>query len=169
MVEDGSFREDLYYRLRVLHIRMPPVRERKEDIPLLISHFLDREAKRMGGKPRRLAPGVIELLTAYDWPGNVRELENEVLRMVALSGEVVEPDVLSEQIRGHVPRGLPVGSPDEVRDLNVLIETVEVNEIRKALRLAENNKTRAADLLKISRFALQRKLEKYGIELPDSE
>jgi transcriptional regulator with GAF, ATPase, and Fis domain len=169
MVEDGSFREDLYYRLRVLHIRMPPVRERKEDIPLLVSHFLDREAKRMGGKPRRLAPGVIELLAAYDWPGNVRELENEVLRMVALSGEVVEPEVLSEQIRGHVPRGLPVGSPDEVRDLNVLIETVEVNEIRKALRLAENNKTRAADLLKISRFALQRKLEKYGIELPDAE
>ena len=122
----------------------------------------------MGGKPRRLAPGVIDLLVAYDWPGNVRELENEVLRMVALSGEVVEQDVLSEQIRGHVPRGVAVGSPDEVRDLNVLIETVEVNEIRKALRIAENNKTRAADALKISRFALQRKLEKYGIELPDS-
>jgi transcriptional regulator with GAF, ATPase, and Fis domain len=169
MVEEGTFREDLFYRLRVLHIRMPPLRERKEDIALLASHFLDREAKRMGGKPRRLAPGVLDMLCAYDWPGNVRELENEVLRMVALSGEVVETDVLSEQIRGHVPKGLPVGSPDEVRDLNVLIETVEVNEIRKALRLAENNKTRAADLLRISRFALQRKLEKYGIELPDSE
>ena len=169
MIEDGTFREDLFYRLRVLHIRMPPMRERKEDIPLLVSHFLDREAKRMGGKPRRLAPGVIELLCAYDWPGNVRELENEVLRMVALSGEVVEQDVLSEQIRGHVPKGLPVGSPDEVRDLNVLVETVEVNEIRKALRLADNNKTRAADLLRISRFALQRKLEKYGIALPDDE
>jgi transcriptional regulator with GAF, ATPase, and Fis domain len=169
MVEDGTFREDLFYRLRVLHIRMPPLRERKEDIALLASHFLDREAKRMGGKPRRLAPGVLDMLCAYDWPGNVRELENEVLRMVALSGEVVETDVLSEQIRGHVPKGLPVGSPDEVRDLNVLIETVEVNEIRKSLRLAENNKTRAADLLRISRFALQRKLEKYGIELPDSE
>ena len=167
MVADGSFREDLFYRLRVLHIRLPPIRERKEDIPLLISHFLDREAKRMGGKPRRLAPGVIDLLVAYDWPGNVRELENEVLRMVALSGEVVEADVLSEQIRGHVPKGLPVGSPDEVRDLNVLVETVEVNEIRTALRLADNNKTRAADALKISRFALQRKLEKYGIVLPD--
>jgi len=62
---------------------------------------------------------------------------------------------------------VPMGSPDEVRDLNVLVETVEVNEIRKALRLAENNKTRAADALRISRFALQRKLEKYGIELPD--
>ncbi len=89
--------------------------------------------------------------------------------MVALSGEVVEPDVLSEQIRGHVPKGLPVGSPDDVRDLNVLIETVEVNEIRKALRLADNNKTRAADALRISRFALQRKLDKYAIELPDAD
>jgi transcriptional regulator with PAS, ATPase and Fis domain len=169
MVEDGSFREDLFYRLRVLHIRMPPLRERREDVPLLVSTFLDREAKRMGGKPKRMAPGVLELLVAYDWPGNVRELENECLRMVALSSEVVESDVLSEQIRGHVPKGLPASSPDEVRDLNVLVETVEVNEIRKALSLAENNKTRAADMLRISRFALQRKLEKYGIELPDGE
>ncbi len=168
MVEDGSFREDLFYRLRVLQIRMPPVRERREDIPLLLSHFLDREAKRMGGKPRRMVPGVLELLVAYDWPGNVRELENEVMRMVALSGEVIEPDVLSEQIRGHVPKGLPLGSPDEVRDLNQVVETIEMNEIKKALRIAENNKTRAADLLHISRFALQRKLEKYGIALPDT-
>jgi len=169
MIEEGTFREDLFYRLRVLHIRMPPVRERKEDIPLLVSHFLDREAKRMGGKPKRLLPGVIDMLCAYDWPGNVRELENEVMRMVALSGEVVEATVLSEQIKGHVPRGLPAGSPDEVRDLNQIVETVEVNEMRKALRLADNNKTRAAELLRISRFALQRKLEKYGIELPDGE
>jgi transcriptional regulator with PAS, ATPase and Fis domain len=169
MIEEGTFREDLFYRLRVLHIRMPPVRERREDIPLLLTHFLDREAKRMGGKPKRLVPGVLELLMAYDWPGNVRELENEVLRMVALSSDVIEPDVLSEQIRGHVPANLPLGSPDEVRDLNAIVETIEVNEIRKALRLMENNKTRAAEALRISRFALQRKLEKYGIELPDAE
>jgi transcriptional regulator with GAF, ATPase, and Fis domain len=169
MIEEGTFREDLFYRLRVLHIRMPPVRERREDIPLLVTHFLDREAKRMGGKPKRLVPGVLELLMAYDWPGNVREIENEVLRMVALSGEVIEPEVLSEQIRGHVPANLPLGSPDEVRDLNAIVETIEVNEINKALRLTENNKTRAAELLRISRFALQRKLEKYGIALPDSE
>src|SRR6185503_16603700 len=140
-----------------LQMRMPPLRERREDIPLLVSTFLDREAKRMGGKPKRLAPGVLEMLVGYDWPGNVRELENECLRMVALSAEVVEADVLSEQIRGHVPKGLPPSSPDEVRDLNVLVETVEVSEIRKALNLAENNKTRAAELLRISRFALQRK------------
>ncbi len=167
MVKDGTFREDLYYRLRVLHIRMPPLRERKEDIPLLVAYFLDREAKRTGGKPRHLAPGVADLLMGYDWPGNVRELENECLRMMALSGDVIEADVLSDQIRGHVPRGVTPSMPDEVRDLNALVESVEVSEIQKALRLHANNKTRAADALRISRFALQRKLEKYGIEIPD--
>ncbi len=167
MVQKGEFREDLYYRLRVLQIRMPPLRERREDVPLLISHFLDREARRTGGKPVRLAPGVLDLLVAYDWPGNVRELENECMRMVALAGEVVETDVLSEQIRGHVPAALPLGRPDEVRDLNELVQMIEVKEIEKALRLFGSNKTKAADALSISRFALQRKLEKYGIEVGD--
>jgi transcriptional regulator with GAF, ATPase, and Fis domain len=163
MVESGEFREDLFYRLRVLHIRMPALRERKEDIPLLVTAFLDREAKRAGGRPKRMAPGVMDLLLAYDWPGNVRELENECLRMVALSGEVIEADVLSEQVRGYVPQAIVPGRPDEVRDLNLLVEQVEVGEIRKALSLHGSNKTRAADALRISRFALQRKLEKYGI------
>ncbi len=168
MVADGEFRQDLYYRLRVLQIGMPPLRERREDVPLLVSHFLDREALRTGGKPVRLAPGVLESLTAYDWPGNVRELENECMRMVALSGEIVEPSVLSEQIRGHVPQSIPIGKPDVVRDLGQLVQNVEVAEIEKALTLFGNNKTKAADALCISRFALQRKLEKYGIEIGDS-
>ena len=168
MVGTGEFREDLFYRLRVLQIGMPPLRERLEDVPLLVSHFLDREALRLGGRPIRLAPGVLDLLTAYDWPGNVRELENECMRMVALSGEIVEPDVLSEQIRGHVPVPVPSGKPDEVRDLNALVQVIETAEIQKALRLHDGNKTKAADALCISRFALQRKLEKYGIEVPDA-
>jgi two-component system response regulator AtoC len=167
LVRAGEFREDLFYRLSVLQIRMPPLRERREDIPLLISHFFDREAKRTGGRLRLLAPGVMDALMEYDWPGNVRELENECLRMLALSNEVVELDVLSEQIRGFVPSGAPEGPPDEVRDLNVLVEAVEVAEIAKALRIHRNNKTKAADALCISRFALQRKMEKYGIDLPD--
>jgi transcriptional regulator with GAF, ATPase, and Fis domain len=167
MVATHEFREDLFYRLRVLHIRLPSLRERREDIPLLVSTFLDREAKRQGGRPRRIAPGVMDLLLAYDWPGNVRELENECLRMLALSGEVIEPEVLSEQVRGFVPKPMDAGRPDEVRDLNLLVEQVEVSEIRKALGLHEGNKTRAADALKISRFALQRKLEKYGIAAAD--
>ena len=87
--------------------------------------------------------------------------------MVALSGEVIEAEVLSEQIRGYVPRAVSTGRPDEVRDLNVLVEQVEVGENRKALGLHETNKTRAADALKISRFALQRKLEKYGIHVDE--
>jgi transcriptional regulator with GAF, ATPase, and Fis domain len=167
MVESHEFREDLFYRLRVLHIRLPSLRERKEDIPLLVSTFLDREAKRQGGRPRRMAPGVMDMLLVYDWPGNVRELENECLRMLALSGEVIEPEVLSEQVRGYVPKPLDAGRPDEVRDLNVLVEQIEVAEIRKALALHDGNKTRAADALRISRFALQRKLEKYGIAAAD--
>ena len=167
MVEAGEFREDLFYRLRVLHVRMPALRERKEDVPLLVTTFLDREAKRSGGRPKRLAAGVLDLLLNYDWPGNVRELENECLRMTALSGDIIEPDVLSEQIRGFRPRAFDTGRPDEVRDLNLLVEQVEVAEIRKALSLHENNKTRAADALQISRFALQRKLEKYNIAAED--
>ncbi|MCG3133939.1 MAG: Anaerobic nitric oxide reductase transcription regulator NorR [Planctomycetes bacterium] len=163
MVETGEFREDLFYRLRVLHVRLPSLRERKEDIPVLVASFLDREAKRSGGRPLRLAPGVLESLLRYDWPGNVRELENECMRMTALATEVVEADVLSDQVRGYVPRGPDIGSPDDIRDLNVLVEQVEVGEIRKALALHGSNKTRAADALRISRFALQRKLEKYGI------
>ncbi|NNL65733.1 MAG: sigma-54-dependent Fis family transcriptional regulator, partial [Myxococcales bacterium] len=164
MVGQGEFREDLYYRLRVLQIRMPPLRERREDVALLVSHFLDREARRQGGKPIRLAPGVVDQLMAYDWPGNVRELENECMRMVALSGEVVESEVLSDQIRTHVPVPIPAGPPDEVRDLNALIEQIEVAEIEKALALFDYNKTKAAEALCISRFALQRKMEKYGID-----
>ncbi|MCE9638282.1 MAG: sigma 54-interacting transcriptional regulator [Planctomycetes bacterium] len=167
MIETGEFREDLFYRLRVLHIRLPSLRERKEDIPLLVSVFIDREAKRQGGRPKPMAPGVMDLLLAYDWPGNIRELENECLRMLALSGEVIEADVLSEQIRGWIPQAFAPGVPGEVRDLNVLVEQVEVAEIKKALSLHENNKTRAADALHISRFALQRKLEKHGIAADD--
>jgi transcriptional regulator with PAS, ATPase and Fis domain len=168
-MEEGRFREDLYYRLHVITVQLPALRERKDDVPLLVRHFLHKYGEENQKTDLELAPDALDLLMDYDWPGNVRELENECTRMLALSGEVVEPDVLSEQIRGHVPKGLPVGSPDEVRDLNVLVETVEVNEIRKSLRLCDNNKTRAADSLRISRFALQRKLEKYNIVLPDAE
>jgi len=122
----------------------------------------------MHRKPPRVTESVLRDLTARDWPGNVRELENECMRMVALSGEIVETDVLSEQIRGHVPQVISTGKPDEVRDLNQLVLSVEVAEIEKALALFANNKTKAADALRISRFALQRKLEKYGIEIGEA-
>jgi transcriptional regulator with GAF, ATPase, and Fis domain len=163
LVRAGEFREDLYYRLKVLTIRLPPLRSRKEDVPALVEHFLALHA---GPKRRakRLGPGVMDSLVAHDWPGNIRELENEVKRMVALGEEEITVEVVSEPVRRGARR---LEDPDEgpVQNLIELVETAERREIQKALRLAEGNKTRAADLLGISRFTLQRKLEKYG--MPD--
>ncbi|MCA9314437.1 MAG: sigma 54-interacting transcriptional regulator [Planctomycetes bacterium] len=162
LVRAGEFREDLYYRLRVLTIDLPPLRDRKEDIPLLADHFLRLHAGK-GRAPKTLGPGVAEALQAYDWPGNIRELENEVKRMVALGDDVITADILSEPIR-RGGSGRPSNDDGPVRNLVDLVENVERTEIEKALRQAEGNKTKAADLLGISRFTLQRKLEKYAME-----
>ena len=162
LVRAGEFREDLYYRLKVLTIDLPPLRDRKGDVPILIDHFLDRFAK-PGTARKHVEDGVMDILGAYEWPGNVRELENEVKRMLALSDDVITPDVLSEQVRLGA-RGLFEQDDDgPVQNLIDLVEQVERREIEKALHVSKNNKTRAADLLGISRFTLQRKLEKYGM------
>ncbi len=161
MTRETGFREDLYYRLNVLQVVLPALRERAEDIPLLLAHFLDKHASRVGRPVPRLDRHVLDLLRAYHWPGNVRELENEAQKMVALSEGVVTPDLLSEAIR----RGAPTvpGEGETIRNLDALVEQVEREEISRALRVSGGNKTRAAALLGISRFTLQRKLEKYGI------
>ena len=162
LVRAGEFREDLFYRLRVLTVDLPPLRDRKEDIPLLVDHFLHGHASRERRPVRRLEEGVIDVLTAYHWPGNIRELENEVKRMVALSGDVVTEHDLSDHVtRGA--KGLTDDDDADVRNIIELVENVERTEIEKALRVTSNNKTRAADLLGISRFTLQRKLDKYGM------
>jgi serine/threonine-protein kinase PknK len=164
LVETGDFREDLLYRLKVLTIRMPPLRQRKEDIPSLVEHFLKVHAP-TGKRTKALGEGVLERLLAHDWPGNVRELENETKLMIALGDDVITPEVLSDAVR-RGRRGPDVDDTDDgaVQNLVDLVERVERREIDKALRLAEANKTRASDLLGISRFTLQRKLEKYGME-----
>lgn len=158
LVRAGEFREDLYYRLRVLTIDLPPLRDRKGDVPILVEHFLNLHATAVGRK--QMADGIIELLSAYDWPGNIRELENEVKRMIALSDDVITEDVLSDIVRRGARGGF---DPDDgpVQNLMELVERVERNEIAKALAGSKGNKTRAADLLGISRFTLQRKLDKY--------
>jgi transcriptional regulator with PAS, ATPase and Fis domain len=164
LVRAGEFREDLYYRLKVLTIRLPPLRERKEDVPVLLEHFLalNQHGRR---RPKLVKPEVVDALTAYDWPGNVRELENEIKRMVALADDEIGLDVLSDPVRRGARPGARETEDGAVRNLIELVESVERGEIEKALRAAESNKTRAADLLGISRFTLQRKLEKYG--MPD--
>jgi transcriptional regulator with GAF, ATPase, and Fis domain len=162
LVEAGEFREDLYYRLKVLTVRLPPLRERKEDVPALVEHFLRLHAP-PGRRPKTLHEGVLARLVAYEWPGNVRELENDVKMMIALGEDVITEDVLSEGVLRGGRRALPEASQGPVQNLVELVERVERHEITKALAQADGNKTRASDLLGISRFTLQRKLEKYGM------
>ena len=165
MSREGLFREDLYYRLNVLAIQLPPLRDRREDIPLLLAHFLEKHSARVGRQVPRVDRPVLALLEAYDWPGNVRELENEAQKMVALSEGVVTADVLSDAVREGPRSGIPVDVG--VRNLDSLVERVERDEIGRSLRTAGGNKTRAAGLLGISRFTLQRKLDKYSMNAGD--
>ncbi|MEM7205518.1 MAG: sigma 54-interacting transcriptional regulator [Planctomycetota bacterium] len=170
MVRDGDFREDLYYRLNVLPVYVPPLRERREDIPALVHRFLldaDSSGARGVGGRTRVSPDAMEALIAHRWPGNVRELQNEVRRAAILSDGVILREHLSDGVRtraapataddgGPVPAETGTTLPDLVREL-------EVREIGKAFERAGGNKSRAAQMLGLSRFALQRKLEKYGI------
>ncbi len=159
LVSRGEFREDLYFRLRVLPVQVPPLRDRKEDLPALLSWFLRAHG---GAEPPRLTPEAMETLTAYRWPGNVRELENEVKRLCVLAGSVIGREALSGSILEA--QELLVGKDSGFQDLDALIEAIETKEIRKALVKAEGNKTRAADLLGITRFTLQRKMDRYGLD-----
>lgn len=158
-VSEGAFREDLFYRLDVLPVTVPPLRNRREDIPLLIQHFFMKE----GVIPApRITPEAMDCLTSHAWPGNVRELENEVRRLAALAGDVVDRAALGKNL---VEGGeMMVGQQSSFEDLNELVQAIESREIKKALDRSEGNKTRAASLLGITRFALQRKLEKYAID-----
>ncbi|MGQ0613703.1 MAG: sigma 54-interacting transcriptional regulator [Planctomycetaceae bacterium] len=163
LVEEAEFREDLYYRLRVLAISLPPLRERKGDVPLLVSHFL-KTLTPSGHKPKQITPRAMSVLENCEWPGNIRELENEVKRLIAVAGEVIHEEDLSDAVR-RGPKGSTAtpGSPDVVHDLDKLVRQVEIDELRKALAVAQGNKTKAAELLGISRFTLQRKMEKYSL------
>lgn len=159
LVETGEFREDLFYRLKVISITLPPLKDRKEDVPCLLDHFLEVYAEKMGKKGVAYDGEVLTRLMGYDWPGNIRELENEVRRAVALADDRITAACFSEHVRPRGPRGEV--TPEGVRSLPALVEETEKREVRKALEQAAGNKTRAAQLLSISRFTLQRKLEKY--------
>jgi transcriptional regulator with GAF, ATPase, and Fis domain len=162
LVEAGGFREDLFYRLNVLPVRVPPLRERREDVPILAEHFVARAAAASGRKAPAVEPGVIEAFARYAWPGNVRELENEVRRVVTLADDAVTVERLSP----HVAAGRGGPEPFDDGDLTNRVRSMEIREIQRALKEAHGNKSRAAAQLGISRFALNRKMEKYGIDAP---
>ncbi len=168
-VADGSFREDLYYRLDVIPIRLPPLRLRTGDIPLLVTHFLERFAEESGKPAPILTPEAIQVLLSHEWRGNVRELENLIERVVAFSTgvPVTETDVRGWLHRAVTPQqtqGLPTDIPDEGIDLEGLINGIEKDLLMKALERSKWVKKKAARLLKLNTRSFRYRLEKYAIK-----
>ena len=167
MVKEGSFREDLYYRLNVINLVVPPLRERRRDIPLLVEHFLGRAARDVarGAPVKRLTEEALRRMLAYRWPGNIRELENEVERLVVLSGreEAIGAELLSPRIRGEAGGGGDVPRVAE-SDLQSALETLERRMLLEGLRRTGWNKSQTARDLGISRRNLIRKVDRYDLE-----
>ncbi|MFH1568956.1 MAG: sigma-54 dependent transcriptional regulator, partial [Gemmatimonadota bacterium] len=165
MVADGRFREDLYYRLEVIPIYLPPLRERREDIPLLVEHFLVKKSREINVPIRRLTPEAMAVLRQYPWPGNVRELENIIERTVVLvDGETVGPNDLPLTVEGLAGRSpVETASAGAQTPLNEQLESLEKELIQRAMEQADGVKTQAAALLGIKTSALYYKLDKYGV------
>jgi two-component system response regulator AtoC len=160
MVSDGRFQEDLYYRLNVIPVHIPPLRERREDVPLLVEHFIRKHAQRAGKRIEAMAPGVLEALQSADWPGNVRELENTVERAVVLSpGAVIGPEVV--RLLGVAPASSS-GLPSMLLRTN--LDWAERETVRRALESANGIKKDAAETMGISQRALSYYLAKHRIE-----
>ncbi len=162
-VKEGRFREDLYYRLKVFPLRLPPLRERREDIPELANHFLKRYAEEFGREVGGFSQQGMELMQSYKWPGNVRELENEVQRLVIQldDGAFVQPENLSPRVR-QMENILDRVQPTK-GTLKEMVEQVEKWILMEALREHDNNKTATARTLGITREGLHKKLKNYGM------
>jgi transcriptional regulator with PAS, ATPase and Fis domain len=164
-IKEGRFREDLFYRLNILYFEMPPLRKRREDIPLLVSHFLEKYCKKMGRKMKRLVPEVISVLESYYWPGNVRELENVIERIVAIEerGTVT---------LGSLPKELvsPQSSLEEdlvLQDgfsLNKKLDETSRSYLQKALKISEGSLKKTASLLGLNYRSLRYLIEKFGLK-----
>jgi DNA-binding NtrC family response regulator len=176
-VEQGRFRKDLYYRLSVVNLRIPPLRERKQDIPLLAAHFLERMSRETG-TTHTLSDDALRTLVDYDWPGNVRELENSLDRACTLSsGPVLHLGDLPTQLQNfHLQNRRPMpaaaaalGAPGSSRAPVLPLAQLEKQAILETLRKLNGDKLLAARLLGIGKTTLYRKLKEYGIGAPDTE
>jgi two-component system response regulator PilR (NtrC family) len=165
MVEDGTFRNDLYYRISVIPIEMPPLRARRADIPDLVRHFLDKYSAAAGRASLEIAEETTRYLETYDWPGNVRELENTIERAVALeSGQVIKQERLPERILKFKPRHISdLDLPDDGIDLEAYLAQLEKDYILRALQRTGGNQTRAAEVLHMPVRSLRHLLDKHKI------
>src|SRR5271157_5450660 len=159
LIEEGKFRPDLFYRLNVFHIEIPPLRERREDIPLLVDHFVRKFSREMNKKITRVSPAAMNALQQYPWPGNVRELENAVERGMVVAQE---PELHAADFVLRSKNGTGLG---DVRSL----EEVERTHILRVLEECSGNQTHAAEVLGIDRVTLHHKLKKYGWNRKEKE
>ena len=161
-LEEGRFREDLYYRLNVVPINIPPLRDRKEDIPFLAIHFVRKLSKELGSIPKEISPAAIDRLVEHSWPGNVRELENTIERSLVLaSGEVLQPSEIRIETRNR-PASTLAQAP--LLPEGETLEHWEQMMIREALRRTNGNKSQAARMLGLTRNALRYRLSQMGLE-----
>ena len=170
-VEEGAFREDLFYRLNVLHLHLPPLSQRTADLPELALHFVQRTCDRFGIEEKRLTPDAIRVLQAYTWPGNVRELENIIERTVAFeTSELISSGSLPEHLRGSRVDASSfdhMGLPEEGIDLEEHLSTVRASLMRQALEKSGGQQKRAAELLRLSYRAFRYHAEKLGLANDD--
>ncbi len=163
-LQEGSFREDLYYRLAVVTIELPPLRRRRSDIPLLVDHFLEKHAEAADGETKSFSREAMDLVVRYDFPGNVRELENLVQRCLVLArGSLISIDDLPASILGATQTSTTEDARADA-SLPARIEALERAAIDEALQLESGNQTKAASRLGISERALRYKLAKYRQE-----
>ena len=164
-MEEGRFREDLYYRLHVISIHLPSLRERRDDIPLLVQHFLEKYGEENGRKNIEVAPEALDLLMEYDWPGNVRELENVIERAVVLAtGQRIGTELIPEQVRKSPSFQIPhVVMPVEGVSLKEVTVAYERQWIESALEAAGGVQKRAAELLRIKPTTLNEMIKRYDI------
>jgi two-component system response regulator HupR/HoxA len=168
MMAKGEFREDLYYRINVLNIQLPTLRDRCEDIPVLMDHFLKRKCDEQGMPMKQFSKKCMEKMLDYAWPGNVRQLENEVERLVVLAGEdkTITPDLLSPQIleSGAAPRSASTRGVNTSGKLKDALQELEIIMIREGLKRCNFNKSKLAKELGVSRASLIMKVDKYGLD-----
>ena len=161
LIQNGDFREDLYYRLMVMEIGVPPLRERRDDIPLLAYYFLNKHCARLDKPIKGIMTEVLGAMLRHDWPGNVRELENLVQRMIIMTeGEKITMDVLPQNLNGE--QSTPLKALDYISPQS--LEEIEAYFIRKTLRECQGDRALAASILGIDKSTLWRKIKRYGLE-----